>query len=133
MGKYTSLQVPKEDPKLFIERMTGDRSSWFLEVGEIGLIYFTQVLPYHSATMHVLFWDGKLPKQRIAIVQQGLKMAFKTLDLLRVGVTFRWNNTAFKRFLKDAGFVYEGTVRRGWIDHEGAHDMLLFGVIKEEL
>lgn len=135
--KYNALNIPKQDHRMFLMHLTQDRNAWFLEIvedgQEVGLLYFTNVIPHLSAQMNVLFWDGRLIKARVHTVRQALKIAQREFKLERIGCQIKWSNAALKRFLRDVGMVYEGTLRKGWVDGDGCHDLLLFGVIKEEL
>lgn len=130
---YERLDIPKQDRLMFLAHLTEDRNAWFLEVGDVGLLYFTHVIPGISAILNIVFWDQKLPKERADAVKLAVRRAFEEFNLARVGVQFKWTNRALKRFVKDVGFCYEGTLRRAWVDAEGHHDMLWYGMIKEEL
>jgi RimJ/RimL family protein N-acetyltransferase len=135
--KYADLQIPKADKIIFVQHLTQDRNAWFLEVlcegEEVGVVYFTNVVPHLAAQMNFFFWDGKLKKGRVGVVRDALKQAFTEFKLQRVGVQMKWSNAPQKRFLADCGFVWEGTLRRGWVDPDGCHDMLLYGMLREEL
>lgn len=133
LERYRSLTFQKQDERMFQFHLVQDRSSWFLETGEEGLVYFTAVVPRVGATLNVLFWDGKLPKIRVALVQEALRMAFDRFELERVGAQMKWSNVGLRDFLKRCGLIWEGTIRKGWVDARGCEDMLLLGIIKEEL
>jgi [ribosomal protein S5]-alanine N-acetyltransferase len=42
-------------------------------------------------------------------------------------------NLRSQRVLRKAGFVYEGTRRRAGFKHEEAFDILMFGLVREDL
>ena len=132
MTRYEALNIPKEAAAQFFQTLTQDRGAWFLE-HPAGLVYFTNVIPRVGALLHVLFWDGKLTKARALEVRAAVQLATKRFDLARVSAQFKWSNRAYLKFLRTAGFVYEGTLRKGWIESNGFEDMLLYGIISEEL
>jgi len=132
MRRYEALNIPKEDPVLFFQTLTTDRNAWFL-VHPAGLVYFTGVFPGISAMLHVLFWDGKLTKARALEVRVAVRQAAERFNLARVSAQFKWSNRAYLKFLRSVGFVYEGTLRKGWVEATSFEDMLLYGMISEEL
>ena len=133
LALYDGLRVPKQDRSQFAWHLTQDRGSWFLEVGDMGLVYFTNVLPQNRATLNVVFWDQKLGKERVAVTREACRMACEELGLQRIGAQMKWSNRVLRDFLKRVGFIWEGTLRKGWLDEKGFEDMILLGVIREEL
>jgi RimJ/RimL family protein N-acetyltransferase len=133
LDRYESLKVPKQDARMFAFHLTQDRSSWFLEVGDVGLVYFTGVVPRVGATINVLFWDGKLGKARVALVREAIRLVVERFALERVGAQIKWSNKDMRDFLKRVGLIWEGTIRKAWVDRNGCEDMLMLGLIKEEL
>jgi RimJ/RimL family protein N-acetyltransferase len=134
LERYDKLQVPKQDRSQFAFHLTQDRAAWFLEVGEAeGLVYFTSVLPQNRATLNVVFWDQKLGKERVAVTREACRRACEELGLQRLGAQMKWSNRVLRDFLKRVGFIWEGTIRKGWLDEKGFEDMILLGVIREEL
>lgn len=130
---YDALQVPKQSREQFTFHLVQDRSAWFLEVGNVGLVYFTELAPGAWATLNLIFWDGKLGKERIDAVRSACQMAASRFELQRISARIKWSNRVMRDVLKRAGLIWEGTIRKGWFDEKGYEDMLLFGVTSEEL
>ena len=131
MQRYQEVNVPREPGNVFLEHLTMRRDSWFVEVGDLGLVYLTNVIPEFTGTMHVLFWDQKLPVVRVPLVQEVVRSAFDLFALKKINVT----TTAkpMGDFLKKIGFSWEGNVRRGTIIDGAFTDVRLFGIIPEEV
>jgi hypothetical protein len=131
--KYLALQIPKVHVKLFESHLVGRQDSYFVEAGDEGLIYLTSIVPRYKADMSFVFWDGKLGKDRRELVKTVLRQSFEDFALERVSAYSAASNVPFNSALRKIGFVCEGTVRKGWVDVQGFQDMLLFGVLREEL
>lgn len=137
--KYQALTMPKIVGDVFLAHLMR-RDSWFVEVGNIGIIYLSDVIPGLSAQLHFYFWDMKLTPLRQNILRQFLRMAFDNFALERIGTvvyTFpRQRHYDGKgpgaRFRTTAGFKLEGVVRMAYV-HEGELlDITLFGMLKDE-
>ncbi|MFV0382295.1 MAG: GNAT family N-acetyltransferase [Breznakia sp.] len=61
-----------------------------------------------------------------------LQYAFEDLDLNRVYLCVQENNERAKTFYEKFGFVYEGCFRKHVFNHLGYHDLLWYGILKEE-
>lgn len=134
---YTSLRHAKEDPVVFAWRLLNDQQSWFkfavAETGEqIGVIYLTEIIEGLSGNMKVVFWDGKLRADRKTAIRAFIEEMFQKLSLQRITVQLHESNLPLKRVLRQLGFVYEGTMRRAWLDASGLSDVLIFGLLREE-
>ncbi|NJP94344.1 GNAT family N-acetyltransferase [Nonomuraea sp. FMUSA5-5] len=55
--------------------------------------------------------------------------AFDTMGLRRIDLTARLDNLASLRVATKAGFTWEGVVRDAVVDGDGAHDLVLFGLL----
>lgn len=132
-AKYEALNVPKLNKDIFKRTLMFDPNAWFLELGNIGLMYLVQLVPGINAQMHLVFWDEKLPATRAPLVRKAVKFGMERFELPRISAQFKWSAVTMKHFLRKVGFVYEGTLRKGWIDETGYQDMLLYGMISEEL
>lgn len=133
IDRYNSLQVPKDDAPFFVEHLTQRRDAWFVEAGDVGLVYLTQVLPGFSATLHVVFWDGHLTQDRREAVKSVLRTGMKLFELQRVSAAAAETNLPVRQMLKKVGFALEGVIRRSWLGPDGLIDTFLFGILKEEL
>jgi hypothetical protein len=134
VASYTEFSLAHEDTTVpavtFAEHLYSRRDSWFVEVEDQGIIFFTSVMPEFSADFHVAFWDQSFGAERIALVQTVLKTAIKRFELKRVTAIFPSSNDAFGRKLRKIGFTAEGRLRLGWY---GRLDSNLYGLLPQEL
>lgn len=131
LALYESVDVPKDPGNVFLEHLVNRRDSWFVEVGDIGLVYFTGIIPEFTSTMHVIFWDQKLGRGRVPYVKNIVRSAFELFALRKINVVTIAK--PMQEFLKDVGFQWEGKIRRGTIVNGEMKDVRLFGIIPEEI
>ena len=112
--------------------LIGRMDSCFYEVPE-GLIYFTYIVPRYRAQFHVVFFDGKLRKDRIPLCVAAMQECVDDFDIRVFQTELAAGNVPLREFVKKLGFVWEGTQRRGWVDETGISDKLLFGILSEEI
>lgn len=60
-----------------------------------------------------------------------LDFAFSTLNLNRVEATCMPGNLAARRVLEKVGMAHEGRMRQSHFRYDGAHDMDLFGLLRQ--
>jgi hypothetical protein len=130
MKRYEALTIPKEHPLLFYANLTQRRDAWFVEAGDLGLIYLTSLVPRAGAMFGAVFWDQKLSKDRREGIRSVLATAFDTFDLQRVGAAASVTNVPLRRTLEKIGFVYEGTLRKAMLP--GFTDAIMYGLLREE-
>ncbi|GAA2206459.1 hypothetical protein GCM10009850_019170 [Nonomuraea monospora] len=58
--------------------------------------------------------------------------AFDTLGLRRVDLTARLDNLASLRVACKAGFTWEGVLRDAVLDEDGAHDLVILGLLRQD-
>lgn len=129
--RYDGCAFPKEDVNHFFYHLTQERSAWFVEAGDVGLMYLTNVVPRGDATLHTMFWDGTLVREYVAAVKMFVADAFERFDLARLSARVSFDNHPIRRFYRDVGFTLEGVVRSGW-SFDPPVDLVLFGMLKEE-
>jgi hypothetical protein len=133
MERYDALQIPKDHRIVFLDHLTGRRDAWFVELGDVGLIYLTFVVPRVNAVLNVLFWDGKLTRDRREAVKSVLVTAFDMFELPRITAACPVTNQPLRQMLNKIGFVLEGVARKGYIEPDGKYtDLVMFGVLDEE-
>ena len=130
IAHYHLVDVPKEDPLLFIQHLTSRRDAWFVET-PIGLIYLTNIILDRDAEFNVIFWDQHLTHDRAAAVKSVLATAFERFGLPRISAYVPHTNAPLRRFLREVGFVLEGVTRHGW-SVEPPVDTICFGMLREE-
>lgn|SRR5262245_31264308 len=133
LQRYLSMRIRKDAPQAFIEHLTQRRDSWFVEVEDVGLIYLTNVIPTWSAVLNVLFWDGRLGKERREVLREVLNFAFTEFQLLRVQATVSADNTPLQTFYEKSGMCVEGVLRNAWRDEEGLQNIVLLSLVPEEV
>lgn len=132
LERYKALPVPKEFPLVFAEHLLLKRDAWFVEVGDVGLLYLTRVVPEQNAFFHVVFWDQSLGADRVSVARSFIQDAFIRFMLDRITAAVSHENVAMKRFLREVGFTLEGNTRRGW-SIDPPVDMIQFGMLAEEV
>lgn len=131
--KYEALNVPKPPKMFFIDQLTAHKDAWFVEVGNVGLVYLTFVVPESNANLNVMFWDGKLTRDRREAVKTILVTAFDLFQLPRITASCPVTNNPMRQMLSKIGFVLEGVARKGYRDVDGKYvDLVMFGVLDEE-
>lgn len=130
VGLYAQLNVPKPHPLLFLEQMTAKKDSWFVEAGDLGLIFLTDIVPERNANLHVFFWDLKFDKSRRELVLAALATAFNLFNFLRVTVIVPDTAGPLKERYLRMGFTLEGTIRKSG---PGGIDEHILGLLREEL
>jgi hypothetical protein len=131
--RYHGLNVPKDDAAHFVYSLTQCRDAWFIECGDVGLVYLTAIRPEYDGQLHVVFWDGHLTEDRREAVKSVLRTGFKLFDLQRVSSVAAASNQPMRQMLLKVGFALEGVVRRSWLGPDGLQDTFLFGILREEL
>jgi hypothetical protein len=128
---YNALNIPKEPVLIFLQHLTARPDAWFVEIGHVGLVYLSNIILNRDADLNVLFWDGKLRKDRKAAVRAVIAAAFKQFQLPRISAILPSTNPALQRLLGDVGLQTEGTIRKGW-GIEPPVDSVYMGILKEE-
>jgi hypothetical protein len=135
--QYKDTNVPRENGDSFINQLVFRHDSYFVEAGDEGLIYLTDVRPFGTATLNVVFWDRKLSPYRTTQVRAVLKHAFAAFQLLRINAVLldtenRASSSALRRFLMRVGFKPEGLVRHAQVVDNRPVNMTLLGLIADE-
>jgi hypothetical protein len=134
--RYASMSAARLPTELFVRLMTTARDAYFDRVFEdgkdAGIIFLTSILPGYVGTLNVAFWDEKLSKERRAVVKEAVGQYFRDFDLIRMSALTPYSNQPMRTMLKKTGFVYEGTIRRGWIGPP-LDDAFIFGMLREEV
>ncbi len=128
---YNELSIPKEDTLIFLQHLTARKDAWFVEIGPVGLVFLTNIILGRDADLNVLFWDGRLRKDRKAAVRAVVASAFKTFKLPRISAVVPGTNAALQRLLGDVGLATEGTIRKGWSVNPSV-DSVYMGILEEE-
>ncbi|MBF8186093.1 GNAT family N-acetyltransferase [Nonomuraea sp. K274] len=57
---------------------------------------------------------------------------FDTTDLRRIDLTANLDNTASLRVAQKAGFTWEGVLRAAVMEDDGPHDLVMFGLLRDD-
>ncbi|MEV4115240.1 GNAT family N-acetyltransferase [Nonomuraea sp. NPDC049695] len=61
-----------------------------------------------------------------------VKWAFETVGLRRIDLTANLDNLASLRVALKAGFTWEGVLRAAVLEDDGAHDLVIFGLLRDD-
>jgi hypothetical protein len=130
LRRYRTLDIIKMPEELFKHHLLLRRDAWFVEAGDRGLIFFTEVAPEFNAYLNIAFWDKVLDADRRMIIQATIKEAFERFSLRRVSLLVAADNQRLLKAAKQMGFCGEGVIREG--NPDGA-DLHMFGMLREEI
>jgi len=131
--KYNALDLPRDNVFIFMDQLTRRRDTWFVEAGESGLFYFTNIVPRVDAEFHMLFWDKKLGGDRRESAKLVLHAAQKNFSLRRISSMVVESNGPLRKTLQKIGFVTEGIIRQSKVVNGEYQDAHLFGLLAEEM
>ena len=127
---------------LFCDQMHGDfdafvnmilsRNTVVLTVDDVGIVYATGVVPGYSAEAHFFFWD-LVSRGRHRVILQAVKWGMDQFDLHRMDMLVPKHAYAALHRIYHIGFRLEGLKRRAQLFDGQWHDMLEFGILREEL
>lgn len=64
------------------------------------------------------------------VIKEVTAIAFKKFNVIRVNATVFNNNTAARIALENAGYNWEGTMRKAIVKNEEFHDAIIYGFVK---
>lgn len=128
---YAGLKLPKLSAVTFAEALLSP-NAWFVEAGDVGLIYMTSIVPGWFGEINVAFWDQRLTMNRQEVVKTVMKEAFEKFDLKKISASAPVSNYPLKKFFRKIGFVQEGVLRRMWPSNPPS-DLHVLGMLREEL
>lgn len=129
--KYAAINVLKEPNDVFLAQLLA-RDSWFVEVGNVGLVALTGIIPNFMAMFTFYNWDMKLGKDRIEPLRGVISKAFLDFNLLRIAAAIPIKAAAMQRHLIQVGFRHEGIVRNGRMIEGKPTDVILMSILPEE-
>ena len=102
------------------------------EIGDFGLIYFTNVCPPINAVAHVVFWDRKFTN-RTPIFRKLCEDIFNDYFVHRISSIVPTFNRAAIIFAKRAGFHLEAVHREIILSLGKWHDAAILGLLRRDL
>jgi hypothetical protein len=121
----------KNDPQSFLRAVLSPQTL-MLSIGDVGVIYATDMLPGDSALGHYLFWDKGL-RNRSKMVLKCMRWAMDTFDLARMSIILPRHASAALHHVYKMGFRVEGMLREHMSIGGKRDDCFLFGVLRREL
>lgn len=103
-----------------------------LGVGDVGVVYVTDLIPGDSGLCHYLFWDRDL-RNKSKLVLACMKWGFDTFDLARVTVILPRHASAALHHVYKMGLRIEGVMRESMLIGGKRADCFVFGVLRREL
>jgi ribosomal-protein-alanine N-acetyltransferase len=136
-GPYESV----DEPRAWVagaeeRRASGDRLELVIQRGE-EVLGVTSLMELSRRDLRAMvgtwfgreYWGTGVNAESKALV---LHLAFEVLGLERVGAYSEVNHVRSQRALEKIGFVREGVLRE-WHRHpDGAHDVVVFGLLRGE-
>jgi len=129
--QYAKLKLPRTSVEAFAATLIA-KNAWFVQTGEVGLVYLSGIIPGYYGYLDVVFWDQKLHRNRKEVVKMVMAEAFEKFELMKISVSVPVSNVPLKSFYRDIGFVMEGTLRRMW-PSQPPTDLWVLGMLREEL
>jgi hypothetical protein len=102
------------------------------EVGDYGIIYFTDVLPPVNACGHILFWDRSF-KDRSNVGKYIARKVFNEFGVHRITSIIPVFNRAAVLFAKKIGFKVEGVNREVVFSLGKWHDTVMLSLLERDL
>jgi hypothetical protein len=131
--KYNSLDLPRESVIDFMAHLVQRRDSWFVEAGDLGLFYFTNITPRVDAVFNMLFWDRRLTGDRREAAKLALHAAASLFKLRRVSAMAVESNKPLRKTLQKIGFTAEGCIRQSRVVGDHFEDAHYYGLLNEEM
>lgn len=129
---YAALRIPKPDINLFANWLTRDPTTWFVDVGGLGFVFFVGIDGGGDALFYFLFWDQKLNKERRGVLMHLLSEAFERFDLRRITAKVPASVMPQRDCLRKCGFMQEGIIRQAFLVDGKPEDLVVFGMLRDE-
>lgn len=132
LEKYPSLfsDWSKGDFSVFSNIILAPDSIW-LEIGDVGLLYATDIVEGVSASVHAIFFDRSVA-DKVDVCRELIKWLFAETSVHRLSADVPIDYYATKRLLTKLGFRYEGTRRESVLRRGKWVDIVLYGLTLDE-
>lgn len=130
---YNALRVPREHVQEFTLHLLHRQDSWFVEAGDLGLFYCTDIVPGLDAQFHMIFWDQRLTADRREAAKLVLSAAQKLFNLRRITCVVVESNVPLCKTMRKIGFTIEGIIRQSRIVSGEFQNTHIYGLLKEEM
>lgn len=97
-----------------------------------GFVAFYPIVPGLGAEAHHFIWSPRFMR-RPQLGRATLRWACRQWDLKRITAQCPARHRRVQRACEAMGFTLEGRLRHGVVDDRGITDMLIYGILAEEL
>jgi len=122
----------RNNPSLFLQLLTSKDTAWFERTDGNGILYLTSIIPRLSATAHIVYWDKRL-RGKEEFTLNALKWVFQKFDLKKINLYLPEYASIAQHFAKKLGFQKEGQIRRWSLSKGKPFDIIVYGMIPEEV
>jgi RimJ/RimL family protein N-acetyltransferase len=130
-AKYDDA-IKDEAPEVVAQQILS-ATPYTFEFGNFsGLGVFYPIRPGNEAQAHIFLWDP-MYYRRPALLRAVMRHAVKKWDLRRLTGLIPANRTLALRTARSCGFQEEGRMRHGVVYNGVPHDMVVMGLLREEL
>lgn len=120
------------DSGAFLSMLLAPNNRCYIMGDMQGLILVQGIQPKVGASIHFAHW-GDIPITTLKVYALELiSTLFKEFELPRITVTLPSINKEAKRVAVLLGFKSEGVLRKAYLRNGQYHDILIFGLLKEE-
>ena len=124
--------LTKGDYNLYINALMSP-NSLFYEIGdEVGIAAATNINLRVDAVVHLIMFDRRL-RGREEVILEILDDVFTRGRLARVTAAFPANRTTTRKLVERLGFAHEGTLRNGMLIDGLYEDVIIYGLLREEM
>lgn len=120
------------EPQWLVQQLQAPDTVWLERTDGNGILYMTDVIRGLGATGHILYWDKRL-RGREQFTLDVLKWLVTAIPLQKVNVFLPDYAKAAQSFTQRMGFKKEGTLRRWSVSQGKPYDMLVYGMLAEEV
>ena len=108
------------------------RDTVFFKVGDLGVVYFTDIVPRLKANVHLMFWDRKLKDREIYVARAAAALS-KMLGLRRIECFIPDFNIAAQKFAERCGLVKEGELRMSMLSRGEYRGVVVYAAVDGEI
>lgn len=102
------------------------------DVDDVGLLYLHNIIPFHSAQAHFVFWDKRV-RGREELLRQMLEYIFREFRLRRIEVEVPLYARIAMGIVERLGFQKEGRKRKAVRWKGDWFDLNLYSILPEDL
>jgi len=121
----------KIGPNAFLSQLFLANSEWY-EIGDVGLVAVTGIIPTCNALVHYVVWDEIEPRELLQLQHQLFADLFERYQLNRLTAYIPVFNKPAIRMATLSGFKFEGEIRKVFLKNGVYHNIHIYGMLREE-